>query len=173
MFKTKKQLMELNEKIDKLYDIINNINNNENDNKNINENDLINDEQFKKLILNAKSKNEIEMIKSKRKLINYIEKGQLGQIGRKKKKEEGMINMPKQNPEIPELENLFHEYDNLPSAVKKIIDNYLNNKFGININDIRNNPEILLEIVTKIIGREKSKEIEKIEKKEDNNEIRI
>ncbi|MEM3482478.1 MAG: hypothetical protein QW246_05650 [Thermoplasmata archaeon] len=176
MFKTKKQIQEINQKIDRLYDIINNINNNENDNKNIKENDLIDDEQFKKLILNAKNKNEIEMIKSKRKLINYIEKGQLGQIGRKKKKEEReMINMPEQNSEIPELQSLFKEYDNFPTPLKKIIDNYLNSKFGININDIRNNPELLLEIVSKLIGKEKPKEIEQIEKKEENinNEIRI
>ncbi|MEM5784801.1 MAG: hypothetical protein QXF15_03635, partial [Candidatus Aenigmatarchaeota archaeon] len=100
-------------------------------------------------------------------------KGRYGQLGRKKKKEEGMINMSEQNPEIPELENLFKEYDNLPNPIKKIVNNYLSNKFGISIDDIKNNPELLLEIITKLVKPKENKPIEQIEKKENNNEIRI
>ena len=168
LFKRKKELEQLkaelnstksdiNELKEDLYDIKNDLtqimmnlkpNNEKKDqNENIDNDDLTDINVYIRKLSQAKNPQEIESLRLKRKILNQVRATEIARMkyqAQKKKKE----------PEGDEMENInkiWEIYDNLNPILKNLIKNYVKNKTGLDIEQLKENPEQMMNLINAYI----------------------
>lgn len=142
--------------------------------KNIsNEEDLSDINVYIKKISQAKSPQEVEALRYKRRLLMQIRRAEAMRLhntyqnmGRKKKTEEKEIK--EEGDENMDINKIWDVYEGLNPVVKKLVNGYVKNKFNIDIEDLKNDPSKLLEILNSFLKSQEKQE-EKTEDKEKEN----
>jgi hypothetical protein len=126
--------------------------------------DITNIDVYIKKIAQAKSPQEIENLRAKRRLLMQVKRAEINRqridyskVGRKKKydydnTEEDEEKIGGDNMDI---EGIWRIYDNLNPIVKNLVKSYVKNKTGLDIEKLRDNPEQLLSLLNQFIASQK------------------
>ena len=170
LFKRKKELEQLkaelnstksdiNELKENLYDIRNdfeqiimNLKPNEekkSPNENIDSDDLTDINVYIRKLSQAKSPQEIESLRLKRKILNQVRATEIArmkyQAQKKKKEPEG------DDENMENINKIWEIYDNLNPILKNLIKSYVKNKTGLDIEQLKENPEQLMSLINAYI----------------------
>jgi len=152
---TKSDINELKENIDEIKDnleqIIQNFSSN-NEKKSQNEpleDDLTDLNVYIKKISQAKTPQELEALRLKRKILMQSRASEIArmkyQAQKKKKEPEG------DDENMENINKIWEIYDNLNPILKNLIKNYVKNKTGLDIEQLKENPEQLMSLINAYI----------------------
>ena len=116
-------------------------------NENIDNDDLTDINVYIRKLSQAKSPQEIESLRLKRKILNQVRATEIArmkyQAQKKKKESEG--------DEMENINKIWDIYDNLNPIVKNLIKSYVKNKTGLDIEQLKENPEQLMSLLNAYI----------------------
>ena len=152
---TKNDINELKENIDEIKDNLEQIIQNlsfSNEKKSQNEpleDDLTDLNVYIKKISQAKTPQELEALRLKRKILMQSRASEIArmkyQAQKKKKEPEG------DDENMENINKIWEIYDNLNPILKNLIKNYVKNKTGLDIEQLKENPEQLMSLLNAYI----------------------
>jgi len=152
---TKSDINELKENIDEIKDNLEQIIQNlsfSNEKKSQNEpleDDLTDLNVYIKKISQAKTPQELEALRLKRKILMQSRASEIArmkyQAQKKKKEPEG------DDENMENINKIWEIYDNLNPILKNLIKNYVKNKTGLDIEQLKENPEQLMSLINAYI----------------------
>ena len=152
---TKSDINELKENIDEIKDNLEQIIQNlsfSNEKKSQNEpleDDLTDLNVYIKKISQAKTPQELEALRLKRKILMQSRASEIArmkyQAQKKKKEPEG------DDENMENINKIWEIYDNLNPILKNLIKNYVKNKTGLDIEQLKENPEQLMSLLNAYI----------------------
>jgi len=166
---TKSDINELKENIDEIKDnleqIIQNLGSS-NEKKSQNEpleDDLTDLNVYIKKISQAKTPQELEALRLKRKILMQSRASEIArmkyQAQKKKKEPEG------DDENMENINKIWEIYDNLNPILKNLIKNYVKNKTGLDIEQLKENPEQLMSLINAYIQQNQNQKQEQKENK--------
>lgn len=143
-----KKIQELEEKLERNEEKL--------DKKPSNSMNLLDPDVFANEIMKAKTKNDIETLYAKRKILKYVEKSNKISSnipGKKEKIPDNDVNGDDMN--VDDINELFSYLDKHP-MLKTIINPILKSKLGIDLSSLREHPEMILNFLQNYVKNAKS-----------------
>ena len=135
-----------------------------NHNEIIDDEDITNIDVYIRKIAQAKSPQEIENLRAKRRLLMQVRRAELNRqkidyskVGRKRKYD--VENMGENvGGENMDMNQIWEIYDNLNPIIKNLVKGYVKNKTGLDIEELRSNPERLMSLLSQFISQQRQEQ---------------